>query len=224
MLADLYVGTLAVGAIGLAVMAVGGLAHVGHHGQSGTAAGHVGHAAAGGRGSLAGRVGGRAGHGARGHGARGGRAVGGAIQGFLSEAFWTATSPRLLFSLLLGFGTAGVLLQPVLGGAVLAGAALGGAVLFERLIVTPIWNLTLRFASEPAATLESSITDEATAVTSFDGNGQGIVALEVDGQVVQILGTLQSSDRALGVRVRAGERLRIEEVDAARNRCTVSRV
>lgn len=222
MLADLYVGSLAVGAIGLAVMAVGGLAHVGHQGQSGGGpvghTGHVGHAAAGARGALAGRAT------TRGHAARGGRATsGGGIQGLVSQAFWTATSPRLLFSLLIGFGITGLVLRPVLGGFALNAAAAAGALLIDRFFVMPIWNLTLRFASEPAATLESALADEGTAVTSFDANGQGIVSLEVDGQVVQVLGTLQSSDRALGVRVRAGERVRIEDVDAARNRCTVSR-
>jgi len=81
----------------------------------------------------------------------------------------------------------------------------------------------MRFASAPAVTLESSVTDEATAVTSFDANGQGIISLEVDGQVVQILATLRADDRALGAaRVRAGQRVRIDEVDAAQNRCTVS--
>ena len=64
--------------------------------------------------------------------------------------------------------------------------------------------------------------EEATAVTSFDKNGQGLVAVNVDGQMVQILGTLQSGDRDMQVRVPAGARLRIEDVDAARNRCTVS--
>jgi hypothetical protein len=64
--------------------------------------------------------------------------------------------------------------------------------------------------------------DEATAVTSFDRNGQGLIAVEVDGQMVQILGTLKSGDREMNVRVPAGSRLRIEDVDAARNRCTVS--
>lgn len=131
-------------------------------------------------------------------------------------------SPRVLFSVLLGIGTTGLLMRPVFGGPLLLAAALVGGVLFERLVVTPVWNFTLRFASKPALTLESSITDEATAVTSFDANGHGIVAIEVDGQVVQVLGRLQAADRALGARVRAGERLRIEEVDAARNRCTVS--
>jgi hypothetical protein len=102
-------------------------------------------------------------------------------------------------------------------------AAVAGGVLFERVIVSPLWNLAMRFASAPAVTLESSVADEATAVTSFDANGQGIVSLEVDGQVVQILATLSPDDRALGAaRVRAGQRVRIDEVDAEQNRCTVS--
>jgi hypothetical protein len=131
-------------------------------------------------------------------------------------------SPRLLFSVALGVGTAGLLLRGLLPEPVLFAAALGAGVLFERLIVTPIWNLTFRFASNPAVTLESAVMDEATAVTSFDRNGQGLIAVEVDGQMVQILGTLQQGDREMKVRVPAGSRLRIEDVDAARNRCTVS--
>jgi hypothetical protein len=141
----------------------------------------------------------------------------------MSNTLWTITSPRFLFSLLLGFGTAGELLRPVLGGTLLLAAAVAGGVLFERVIVSPLWNLAMRFASAPAVTLESSVADEATAVTSFDANGQGIVSLEVDGQVVQILATLCPDDRALGAaRVRAGQRVRIDEVDAEQNRCTVS--
>ena len=80
----------------------------------------------------------------------------------------------------------------------------------------------MRFASTPASTLESAVTDEATAVTSFDQNGQGIVSLEVDGQVVQILATLHADDRLLPTRVRAGQRVRIEDVNVAKNSCTVS--
>jgi hypothetical protein len=98
-----------------------------------------------------------------------------------------------------------------------------GGLLFERVLVRPLWNFAMRFASKPAVTLESAVTDEATAVTSFDANGQGIVSIEVDGQVVQILATLQRDDRALGgARVRAGQRVRIEDVDATKNCCTVS--
>ena len=131
-------------------------------------------------------------------------------------------SPRTLFSLFLGFGTAGLLLRPMLGGVTLALASVLGGIIFERFIVSPLWNFTMRFASRPATTLESAVTDEATAVTAFDANGQGIVSLEVDGHVVQILATLQPNDRLLGSRVRAGQRLRIEAVDEVKNCCTVS--
>jgi len=131
-------------------------------------------------------------------------------------------SPRFLFSMALGFGTTGLLLRPLLSGPLLVLGSVLGAIVFERLLVTPLWNLTMRFASTPATTLESAISEEATAVTSFDANGQGIVSVEVDGQVVQILATLQPNDRLLGTRIRAGQRVRIEEVDAAKNCCTVS--
>jgi hypothetical protein len=59
-------------------------------------------------------------------------------------------------------------------------------------------------------------------VTAFDENGQGLVAVDLDGQVVQVLATLPPPERAAGVRVHAGDRVRIESVDARRNRCTVS--
>jgi hypothetical protein len=50
------------------------------------------------------------------------------------------------------------------------------------------------------------------------------VALELDGQMVQLLGTLHREDKEAGVRVRAGDPVRIDEVDAERNRCIVRRV
>jgi hypothetical protein len=131
-------------------------------------------------------------------------------------------SPRLLFSVALGLGTAGLVFRNLLSEPILFAVALATGVLFERFVVAPLWNLLFRFESTPAATLESSVMDEATAVTAFDRNGQGLIAVEVDGQMVQVLGTLQPGDRAMKVKVLAGSRLRIEDVDAARNRCTVS--
>ena len=122
----------------------------------------------------------------------------------------------------LGVGTSGILLRPVLGEPLLLIAALAGGVLFEAGLVRPLWNSLFRFASNPALTLESAVAGEATAVTNFDANGQGLIAIEMDGQMVQLLGTLQSDDRAMAIRIAAGTRLRIEDVDAARNRCTVS--
>ena len=211
---DLYISSLLLGAAGLGAMALGGL---GHRGHAGSAHGH-GHAVGHGHGHAAGHA-----HGVQ-HSAHA-HAVGHASSGraAVSNTLWAITSPRFLFSLVLGFGFAGLLLRPVLGGPLLLAGAVAGGVLFERILVAPLWNFAMRFASAPAVTLESAVSDEATAVTSFDANGQGIVSLEVDGQVVQILATLRPDDRALGAaRVRAGQRVRIDDVDAEQNRCTVS--
>jgi hypothetical protein len=203
---DLYITSLLLGAAGLGVMALSGL-------------GARGHAAGGARGH------GAAGH-AHGHthihthSARGAQV---SARSAASRSLWAITSPRFLFSFFLGFGTAGLSVRPFAGGAVLAAVAVLGGVVLERFLVSPLWNFAMRFASTPASTLESAVTDEATAVTAFDVNGQGIVSVEVDGQVVQILATLQPDHRALaGPRIRAGQRVRIDEIDAERNRCTVS--
>ena len=115
------------------------------------------------------------------------------------------------------------MLRPLMGnGALLFAAALGVGILFELVVASPIWNLVFRFTSKPAMMLDSVVDDEGTAVTSFDKNGQGLIAVDLDGQVVQLLATLSSDDRAMGAAVRAGDRLRIADVDTARNRCTVA--
>ena len=230
---DFYLVMLLLGGAGLAVMAFSGFSHHSQASHAGVA-GHV-HGGIGGRGHVT-----AAGHpAASGHGPGHGANAGGQPEGSghahtadhatqsvvhhgASQALLALMSPRILFSLCLGLGTSGILLRPMLGGVPLFLAALGGGVLFERVLVTPVWNFMFRFASKPAEMLEHSIATEATAVTTFDANGQGIVALEMDGQVRQVLGTLQPADRRLGGRVRVGEKVRIEEIDARRNRCTVS--
>jgi hypothetical protein len=206
---DLYTFSLVLGAAGLGVMAIGGMGarhHGGSHGGHG--AGHAGHA---GHGHA------HAGHAHAGHAHAGHRL--GTDSRF---SFVSLLSPRLLFSLALGFGATGLLARHLLGGPLLLAVAVLGGVAFEALAAGPVSSFFFRFGSRPAATLESSLEDEVRAVTGFDGNGQGMVALELDGQIVQLLATLSPEDRAAGVRVRSGDRLRVQEVDAARNRCTVS--
>ena len=142
------------------------------------------------------------------------------------RAAWALLSPRVLFSLLVGFGATGMLLGHVDWMPAIARLplAIAGALAFERLAVTPLWNTLFDFASQPATTLEQVLFDEVQAVSGFDRLGQGLVALELDGQVVQVLATLRADDRAAGVRVRAGDRVRVEEVDLERHRCVVTRV
>ena len=201
-----YLFSLLLGGAGLGAMALSGMARGGH--------GHAGHG----------------GHGHAGHAGGHGHASG--ARALPKDGPWGLPSPggtlvsllsfRVLFSLAIGFGTAGLLLERLLPAPLVIVGAAAGAIAFERLLVAPIWRLAFRFESQPAFTLESCVEGEATAVTGFDAQGQGLISIELDGQVVQVLGTLQTTDRELGVRVRPGMRLRVEDVNTARNSCTVS--
>jgi translation initiation factor IF-1 len=212
---DSYTFALALGGAGLVAMAATGLAHSGsHEGAGGHDSGGHGHLPHGDSVMHTGHAAGThlPAHAAAHH------------AGGLKSTLLSLASPRVLFSLLVGFGLTGVVARPLLSGVVLLFVALLGAVVFERALVAPLWRFLFRFASNPATTLEGSLLSEALAASGFDDNGQGLVAVEVDGQIVQCLGTLRDDDRALGVRVRAGDVLRVEQVDAARSRCTVSYV
>jgi hypothetical protein len=132
-------------------------------------------------------------------------------------------SPRLLFSILVGFGAGGMVATP-LAEPLRLGAAIAGAAAFELLLFGPIWRFLFRFESRPATTLESAIDDEARAVTGFDAQGNGLVSVDVDGQIIQLLATLSPDDRAIGIRVRSGDLVRISDIDAARGRCTVTAI
>ena len=208
---DLYVLSLATGATGLAAMAVVGFSHTGHPGH-----GHAGHGHAGHAGDA------HAGHMAHGHSGQGHSGHAHSSDAHAGNASWMQSllSPRVLFALMVGFGAGGVLSRP-LGEPWQLGAAILGAAAFEALFVGPIWRFLFRFESSPAVTLESSIEDDARAVTGFDADGCGLVAVDVDGQIVQLLATLTPDDRARGVRIRTGDVVRIADVDAARGRCTV---
>lgn len=206
MLMSMYEFSLALGAAGLGIMGLSGFAHTvgGHHAGHATPSSHTGHHA------ISVRAGARA---IRGGGTRGG-----------TRLLWALLSPRVLFSLCVGFGASGLILRTALGGVLLLVLAVLGALTFELGLMRPLWNFLFRFESAPALTLESCIGDEARAATSFDAEGNGLIALELDGQLVQLLGSLHREDRDAGIRVRAGDPVRIDEVDAERNRCTVRAV
>src|SRR5256714_11507403 len=221
---DLYIFCVVLGAAGMAAMALlgfttshgGGHAHdTGGHEFHGIA-GHIhttptahaaGHAITHG-----------AGHGVNAHDAP----TPGHIhpEGWKSQA-WSWLSPRVLFNVLVGFGATGLVAEKLLGPVLALPIALVGGFAFEAMVVRPIFNSLFRFESQPAQTLESAIMSQGKAVTGFDVNGNGLVSLELGGEVVQILGTLTRDERNAGVRVRAGDAVRIEDVNSARNRITV---
>jgi hypothetical protein len=130
-------------------------------------------------------------------------------------------SPRAVCSLLALYGAfANALvrsghLTPLVAALV---AALP-AIAVERLAVTPLWRLLFRFQGHPSSPLEELILAEATAVTAFR-NGRGLVSLVRDGRLVQFAATLVEAQA--GRTVRVGDRLRVEDVDARRERLTVA--
>jgi len=137
---------------------------------------------------------------------------------------WSWLSPRVLFNFLVGFGATGLIVERLVGPFLALPIAAVGGIAFELLVVRPIFNSLFRFESAPAQTLESALMSEGRAVTGFDANGNGLISLELGGELVQVLGIQLNSDRTAGARIRAGDIVRIEEVDSARNRCTVSRI
>jgi hypothetical protein len=215
-----YMFSLALGTTGLVVMALGGLGHhMGHaspaphtSGHAGPPVGHGHHDAALPSHSV---PTGTVGHG-HSHPSHDG------AHASLGGKLWTLLSPRVVCSFLVGVGASGLLLGHWLFEPFVAAGALTGGVLFERYVVTPIWNGLFRFASAPARTLEQAVFEVAQAVMDFDAQGQGLITLELDGQLIQVLGILRADERTIGIRVRCGDRVRIEEVDAVRNRCLVS--
>jgi hypothetical protein len=193
---DLYIFCVVLGAAGMAAMAFLGFtsSHGGSH--HGHSGGHAHHVS-------------HAGHAHH--------------DGWKSNA-WSWLSPRVMFNVLVGFGVTGLVVERLVGPVLALPIAVAGGVAFETLVVRPIFNSLFRFESAPAQTLESALMSEGRAVTGFDSRGNGLISLELGGEVVQVLGTQLSQEHAAGVRIRAGDVVRIEEVDSSRNRCTVSRI
>lgn len=222
---DLYTSALILGGSGLALMAIGGFTKGGDHGAHGShgSNGHGGHHA-----GHDAHAGGHAHHGHDSHAGHHGSHHDGHHPASQSDgsnrldSVLAFLSPRVWFSVSVGFGAAGVIMRGFMGGIVLFAVSLAVGIAFEWLLVAPFWRFLFRFASSPALTLESAIEDVAKAVTSFDAKGQGLISIEVDGQVHQVLATLTQDDRAAGARVRAGDEVRIQDVDSSRNTCTVS--
>jgi hypothetical protein len=99
-------------------------------------------------------------------------------------------------------------------------AVLGG-LLFWKLVIEPLQELLLRFASDPAKNLEGACATEAVTLSRFDASGQGMVRLTVDGQVRRVLAKLSEGEAA---EITVGEKLVVVDVDTKRNTCRVARL
>lgn len=130
----------------------------------------------------------------------------------LGQRILVLASPRAFFSLALGFGAIGLAVSSLLPSALVIVVAVLGALAFEYWLVRPYWEALFAFASKPAKTLESAVMSLARAETDFDASGAGIVSLEMDSQLRQLLGRLEPNERDVGLGVRRGERLRVLSV------------
>lgn len=122
----------------------------------------------------------------------------------------------------MGFGLTGYLIAPVIQGWPCLVLALLGAYLVRTFCIRPLMSGVLMWASAPAKTLDAAVLDTGAAATDFDEHGYGMVRLNLDGQVVQLLGQLAPEEQA-GPRVSSGEILFIRSVDPVRQRCVVCR-
>jgi hypothetical protein len=208
---DIYLSCLIGGTIALAILALCGIGfhHAGvqvGHGHTSTTAAHT-----------------HVGHSVRGHVHQGhsqnaaDRSDGGSIFRLLG---WL--SPVYICGAIVGFGATGTLVSPIFQGWLQFGAALVGAYVLCSFCIRPMLTGIQKWASLPAKTLSDAIFENGTAVTDFDAKGYGLVRLNLDGQVVQLLGQLDPEEQS-GSPVRSGEALFVRSVDSARQRCVVCR-
>jgi hypothetical protein len=215
-----YLLLLLVGAFGFVAMTLLGLGHnVGglHH------AGLGGHAPSTGQGHIA-----LAHHGHTGvvrHGGAQPHHQGSHLsdwKGSVASKLLLAISPLDVFSLCLGAGATGILLRHLVPNG-LVWFAIFGAIFFDFAVVKPLIGLMARFVTKPSAGLEGEVAKPAEAISAFDSSGKGLVKLNLDGQVVQLLANLDANERERGVSVSKGDTVLVIEVDTQRNSCRVSR-
>ena len=202
---DIFWILLAGGLIGIVVMASMGHLHVGGHGHGASGHGAHGHGA----------------HGHGGHGSHSGQSHGQAAKANLKNFF--SLSPIDVFSYCAGAGAVGLLVRPYLSGVLLAVAAIGGALVFDLGFIRTLANFLQRWSADPSAGLEGTVAQPGEAVTNFDAKGQGVIRLTLDGQIVQLLATLESTEIQAGVKVKKGDSLMVVQVDGAKNKCLVTR-
>jgi hypothetical protein len=208
---DIYLSCLIGGGVALAVLAFCGIGF--HHIGIRPGVGHTSHAPGGHVRAAAHQTG----HPSPGRNTPPNQAVSNLITGLL-----TWLSPAYLAGAIIGFGATGTLLAPILHGWLQLGAALIGAYIICFFCIRPLLTGVQKWASLPAKTLTDALLENGTAVTDFDAKGYGLVRLNLDGQVVQLLGQLVPEEQ-LGARVRSGETLFVRSVDTGKQRCVVCR-
>lgn len=190
----------------------GGHGDAGGHGHAGGHAGHTHGPAPTGHAHSAAHVSTHSGHG-----------LARVVKAAKGSSKWMLLSPLSIFTICLGFGATGILLEPRLAAAFVLPGAIAGGLAFNYLLNSVITNLLMKYASNPSAGLEGMVAKMGRATSNFDAAGFGVIELVMDQQTVQVLARLDPEEVSDGVRVRKGDDLLVTEVDAVRNQCRVTR-
>lgn len=132
-------------------------------------------------------------------------------------------SPVNLFSMALAMGATGIFLKDRLTGPLIWTAAFFGGILFTFLLIRPIMRLVLSFASKPSEGLQGQLAQPAEAISNFDESGRGLIRVNVDGEIKQLLATLDPLELERGVTVRKGEQVVVAQINEAKGTCVVIR-
>ncbi len=132
-------------------------------------------------------------------------------------------SPLDVFSFAIGAGAIGVACKNLLPATPLALSAILGAVVFNYGVIKPIMANLLKFGTTPSTGLEGMIAQTGTALTTFDSCGRGLVQLKMDGQLIQLLASIDNAELHRGVHVHKGDEVVVIEVDGQKNTCRVTR-
>ncbi len=130
-------------------------------------------------------------------------------------------SPMNLFAWSLAAGAAGVLLKRQFEGAALWALVVTAGLLFTFALVRPMMRLILNFASKPSEGLEGQVSKQAEAISAFDAQGRGLIKIVLDGEVKQLLATLDPLEKKNGLAVNKGDRVYISSIDPDKGTCVV---
>ncbi len=145
---------------------------------------------------------------------------------FLANLFvfgLSIVSPLNIFAFCLAFGAAGLLIGPHLQASIALVAAIVVGLTFTFALIRPLMGFLLKFESTPALGLEGAKSRQVTAVSGFDDSGRGIVLVELDGQLRQVLAQLDKDELKKNVKVQKSDSLMVIDVDTAANKVVVSK-
>lgn len=136
---------------------------------------------------------------------------------------WLLISPLDIFSLALGAGSAGLLAAGRFAEPLLLMLAILGGIVFNYALIRPMMGFLLSFASKPIDGLAGALATTGQATMRFDANGRGLLKLNLDGEIFQVLAHLDPAEVAQGVTVQSGDTLLVIDIDPVRNTCQVSK-